>query len=166
MASSRSPSLGLDRLDLGIIRALQRDGRTTTRQLAASLNTTEVTVRKRLKRLLESQAIDVRAFIEPSRLGYVPEAILSLQVRIGQVETAAATLADFPEVRYVAITSGAYDIVCTVIFFEIEGLLRFTTDKLSKIEGIVSSHTAFSLKVVKRASEWLPALGEAVDEAG
>jgi Lrp/AsnC family transcriptional regulator for asnA, asnC and gidA len=165
VAGSPLFSPDFDRLDIGIIRILQHDGRTTTRQLAASLNTTEMTVRKRLKRLLESKAIDVRAFIEPSRLGYAHEAILSLQVRIGQVETTAATLADFPEVRYVAITSGAYDIVCTVIFFEIESLLRFTTDKLSKIEGIVSSHTAFSLKVVKRASEWLPALEEAADEA-
>lgn len=148
----------LDRLDLGIVGLLQKDGRTTTKQLASSLNTTEVTVRKRLKRLLESNVLTVKAVVEPAQLGYAQEAVLNLRVNVGYIETVATTLTSFSEVRFVAITGGAYDIVCTVVLPETADLLRFTTDKVSRIEGIASINTALSLKIFKRASEWMPVL--------
>jgi Lrp/AsnC family transcriptional regulator for asnA, asnC and gidA len=70
-------------------------------------------------------------------------------------------LTSFPEVRFVAITSGAYDIVCTVVLPGTADLLRFTADKVSQIEGIASINTAVSLKTLKRASEWMPVLANA-----
>jgi Lrp/AsnC family transcriptional regulator for asnA, asnC and gidA len=123
----------LDSLDLGIVSILQKNGRTTTKQLASSLNSTEMTVRKRLKRLLESKVLAVKAVIEPAQLGYAQEAVLNLRVNVGYIETAAVTLTSFPEVHFVAITGGAYDIVCTVVLPEPADLLRFTSDKVSRI---------------------------------
>lgn len=158
MVKTHSRQGKLDRLDLGIIGLLQKDGRITTRQLASSLGTTEVTVRKRLKRLLGNYILTVKAVVEPAQLGYAHEAVLNLRVNVGYIETAAATLTSFPEVHFVAITDGAYDIICTVVLPETADLLRFTADKVSRIEGIASINTAMSLKVLKRVSDWMPIL--------
>jgi Lrp/AsnC family transcriptional regulator for asnA, asnC and gidA len=147
---------GLDQMDLDLLALLQNDGRITTRRVASLLNITEITARKRLKRLLERKIVTIQGVAEPLHFGYMHEAILNLKVNTSNVESAAATLASLHEVRFVAITTGEYALLCTVMLFETGQLLEFTRDKISAIDGVVSIKTELSLMTVKRASDWSP----------
>lgn len=128
----------------------------TTRELAKNLDISEVTVRKYLKRLQEDKVLTIKAVVEPGKLGYAQEVVLHLRVNAQQLEVAAEFLVGLPEVRFLAITSGAYDIICTVMLRDATDLLRFLVDRVSGIDGLTSINTTFSLKTLKRSVEWFP----------
>ena len=70
----------MDELDRKIIGILQLDGRASNAKIARQLGVSEGTIRRRLKRLIEDEAIQVVALPEPSKLGYNTEAIVGIQV--------------------------------------------------------------------------------------
>lgn len=144
----------LSEIDVAIIQLLRQDGRMSNRELAKGLGVSEVTVRKRLKKLLDSSLLSIVAMVEPQQLGYNFDVVVSIRVDINHVEEVALQLAQLPEVRYVALTSGAYDILCAVLLKDKDDLVDFLLRKLTSFEGIISTETTFSLKVLKRTFDW------------
>jgi Lrp/AsnC family transcriptional regulator, regulator for asnA, asnC and gidA len=144
----------LSELDIGIIKFLRQDGRMSNRDLARALGASEVTIRKRLKSMRDRKILTVMALVEPHQLGYQHDVIISLRVDAKHLECVAEGLAKLPEVRFVAITSGAHDILFAALFKDTEDLLQFMLTKLASFEGIVSTDTTFSLRVLKRTFDW------------
>jgi DNA-binding Lrp family transcriptional regulator len=61
---------GLDKLDLDIIRLLQRDSRISCRSVGKELNVSASTVSERIKRLIDSEVIrKFTTIVDPSKLG-------------------------------------------------------------------------------------------------
>lgn len=147
-----------DQLDRQIISMLQADGRCSNREIARTLGVPEATVRYRVRRLTDSGLLRITALVEPERLGYNLTAVISLQAEAERVPAIAGTLAEFPEVMYVVITTGEYDIILTATFLDREGLYSFLTQRLAKIPGVKRSNTAMGLEIVKRDFEWVSAL--------
>ncbi len=144
----------MNEIDVGIIELLRRDGRMSNRDIARSLETSEVTVRKRLRNLLENGTLRVTADLDAQEVGYTHDVIVTLKVDPAHVEEVAAGLAKIPEVRYVAITSGAYDILFAVLAKDTKDVLSFLITKLSTFDGILSTNTTFTLEVVKETFDW------------
>jgi Lrp/AsnC family transcriptional regulator for asnA, asnC and gidA len=152
----------LSDMDFAIVQLLRHDGRMSNRDLANKLGVSEVTVRKRLKKLRENSVLSIVAVVEPQQLGYNLDVIISIRVDVKYLEDVAEKLTRFPEVRYVAMTSGAYDILCAVLFKDTDDLLNFLLKKLSAFKGIVSTDTTFSLRVLKRTHDWFSVADEGV----
>jgi Lrp/AsnC family transcriptional regulator, regulator for asnA, asnC and gidA len=93
---------------------------------------------------------------DPQRLGYTIDVFSGLHVSPGQQGEVAQRLATFDPVRYVALTTGSYDVLFEAMFRDQDELLEFLTRTLPGIPGIVRSETWHSLKVVKRNYDWLP----------
>ncbi len=146
----------MDELDRKIIGILQVDGRASNAKIARQLEVSEGTIRRRLKRLIEDEAIQVVALPEPSKLGYNTEAIVGIQVEPGKLEGVANELVRVPETLNVSVTTGAFDIFAWVALPSPEQLHSFLLGTLGKIPGVKRSETFVTLSVKKRSSAPLP----------
>ena len=153
-----------DQLDRQIISMLQSDGRCSNREIARNLGVPEATVRYRVRRLTESGLLRITALVEPERLGYTLTAVVSLQADAERVPEIANILAAFPEVMYLVITTGEFDIILTATFLDQDDLYSFLTYRLANIEGVTRSNTAIGLNIVKRDFEWVSALTASLAE--
>ncbi len=146
----------MDELDRKIIGILQVDGRASNAKIARQLEVSEGTIRRRLKRLIEDEAIQVVALPEPSKLGYNTEAIVGIQVEPGKLEGVANELVRVPETLNVSVTTGAFDIFAWVALPSPEQLHSFLLGTVGKIPGVKRSETFVMLSVKKRYSAPLP----------
>lgn len=145
----------LDDLDRQLIRLLRENGRATNRELARVTGVSQVTIANRIRRLISDNIIRIQAVANPARLGFPVEVIVGIHVEVNQIQAAAVALADLPEVRYVTITSGAYDILIAVLLHSNADLVRFLTVTLAGIPGIRQVETAHALQVLKRNPDWI-----------
>jgi Lrp/AsnC family transcriptional regulator for asnA, asnC and gidA len=144
----------VDDLDRRIIKMLQVDGRLSNTEIARSLEITETTVRKRIARLLDERLISIVAVPTPEASGMLLSAILGVSVELTAIHDVAETIRTYPEVRYVGMSAGRYDLMVEAFFTDQEHLLEFVTGKLGCLPGITSLETSIILKVVKFSYEW------------
>jgi Lrp/AsnC family transcriptional regulator for asnA, asnC and gidA len=150
-ANAQSNGHGLDELDLGIIRLLQKNGRMSNTEISRLLNVTETTVRNRIARLLEEELIAITAVVQPQAVGVTSSAILGLSVNLQQIHSTAATLTHLQETRYVGISTGRYDLLVEVVCSDQEHLLQFIVHTLGEMPGIKAVETSLILEVSKRS---------------
>lgn len=145
-----------DELDVGIIRHLHRDARAPVKTVADGLGVPESTVRHRLGRLVESGVIEFVALTNPLRLGQPVWVMMEIEVQTRRIRQAAQDLSKIPEIYFVYITTGSFDIFAGATFANNEELVDFLTNVLSKVEGIVRVNTRSILEVHKRVFKFLP----------
>lgn len=143
--------------DAQIIDCLRRDARSSAAHIAKQLHMPETTVRHRLNRLVKQGVIEFVALSNPLELGYHIWALIEVQVDASKIRSIARRLANEPEVYFVGITTGSYDIFAAAVFRSNEELLDFLTGRFGKIRGIVRTSTSSVLEVAKRAMTFLPA---------
>jgi Lrp/AsnC family transcriptional regulator, regulator for asnA, asnC and gidA len=153
---SITPGEDVDALDLEIIGKLRHDGRLSNRELARELGSSEATVRRRVKALMDAGHIKIVAIANPYQLGYAIDVIMGVQVKPGLVREAADGFAASENVRAVTIMSGAVDLIIAAMFRDNDELLEFLTHVVAKIPGVVRIETSHSLSVVKRAFDLFP----------
>lgn len=140
----------IDAVDEKIITLLRRNGRSTNVFLARQIGVTESTIRKRIDRLLKEGVIKVTAAVDPRKLGYRIEVIVSVNVELEHIEQVASTLAEISEIQYLAILTGTADIIARALFRSDDDLYTFLNRKLASIPGIKGTTTAHVLRSVKR----------------
>ncbi|MBR4107975.1 MAG: Lrp/AsnC family transcriptional regulator [Akkermansia sp.] len=134
-----------------LLKLLETDARLSDEQIATRLGMkpTEVASRRAALeaegRIVGYQAIvnddaeGVSAFIE---VRCTPE-------RGGGFNRLAARIARFPEVRNCYLISGGYDLLVMVEAPTLPEVARFVSEKLSSMEGVLSTATHFRLKTYK-----------------
>jgi Lrp/AsnC family transcriptional regulator for asnA, asnC and gidA len=146
----------MDELDKNIVSILQKDGRASNAKIARQLGVSEGTIRRRLKRLIQDQAIQVLALPDPKKMGFATEAVVALQVDPGKLGAVAEELARAPETTYVSVTTGAFDIFAWVVLPSPEKLHSFLLATIGNIPGVRRSETFVTLSVNKRSLAPLP----------
>ncbi len=149
----------LDVTDRCLIGLLQADGRSQHTDLARRLGIPEATVRRRMKRLLDERVIQIVAVPDPYKIGYDTHAIVGLRLQPGKITDVVAILSPLPQIRYIGVTAGTYDVVIEALFANNDELRHFLTDTLGRIDGLQGTETSYVLEVVKRAYS----VGVAVD---
>jgi Lrp/AsnC family transcriptional regulator for asnA, asnC and gidA len=143
----------LSALDRGIIEHLQDDGRRPFTQIAAALGVSEAAVRARTNRLVERGILQVVGVADPGKLGF-QQALIGIRCEPGRLLQVAEGLARMPDVDYVVITAGRYDIVIEAVAEDNEALLRFLDERLQRIEGVRDTETFTYLRVVKQTYQY------------
>lgn len=154
-AQTKMQNGALSELDARLVAALRADGRMSNAELARRLGVTEPTVRKHLNGLIESGQMQVVAVVNPYRVGFETDTNIGLHVPPEHILDVAAALSELPEVRYVAMSTGAYDLILAAMFRSNDELFEFLTSKLAAIPNIVSSETSHVLRVFKRTFDWV-----------
>ena len=145
---------GLDEIDFKLIRYLQQDGRITFVTMAEELGITESTVRRRVTSLLDSGILKVAAVLNPAKIGFTTAAMIGIKVERQRMEDIVRTLASMTDVRYLALSTGKYDLIIEVVQASNERLLDFLVDTLEDIPGILRTDTHLLLKLSKETYNW------------
>ena len=141
-------------LDKRIIEHLQADGRRPFTQIAAELGVSEAAVRARTNRLIERGILQVVGVTDPLKLGFHQMAMIGVRCESAQLITVADQVAAMPEVDYVVITVGTYDLLVETVCEDNEALLRFLTEKLRALDGVRETETFVYLRMVKQTYQW------------
>lgn len=151
LGRQRRPAL--DEIDKAIIRELQLDGRMAYAQLGPRVGLSQAAVRQRVQRLTEHGVMQVVAVTNPLMLGFELQALIGIHAE-GDLRPIAAKLAEIPEVDYVVITSGRYDLLVEVVCRDNEQLLALVNDVIRAIPGVRSTETSTYLHLEKQTYSW------------
>lgn len=143
----------IDDIDKAIIRLLQLDGRMSYAQLGPEVGLSSAAARQRVQRLIESGVIEIVAVSQPLKLGFNIEAMVGINVT-GDLRAAAAALAEIPEVVYVVVASGRFDIIIEVVCRDARELLAIVNDKIRTLSGVTSTETLTYLYIEKVKYSW------------
>jgi Lrp/AsnC family transcriptional regulator, regulator for asnA, asnC and gidA len=141
-------------LDKGIIEHLQADGRRPFTQIAADLGVSEAAVRARTNRLIERGILQVVGVTDPLKLGFHQMAMIGIRCESAKLIEVAEQLASMPEVDYVVITAGSYDLLIETVCEDNDALLTFLADRLRAIDGVRETETFVYLRLVKQTYQY------------
>ncbi len=146
-------TFAVDEIDKAIIEQLQADGRIPYTRLGLAVGLSEAAVRQRVARLTESGVVQIVAVTDPLTLGFRRMAMIGLKVE-GDLRIASEAIAEIPEVSYVVIVSGSFDLLMEIVCEDDEHLLTILNDKVRAIPGIRSTETFTYLKIDKQTYAW------------
>lgn len=147
------PTTHLDDVSKAIIEQLQQDGRRSYAAIGKVVGLSEAAVRQRVQRLTESSVIQVVAVTDPLQLGFARQAMVGIKAT-GPLEPLADTLAEMPEVDYVVITAGSYDLLVEAVCESDEHLLELLSTRIRTIPGVVATETFMYLELRKQTYSW------------
>lgn len=157
LIADKEPSLDgpLDELDRQIIAHLRTDARRSNTDLAKQLGVSEGTIRNRIRRLIGQGYMIVVAMTCLNKLGYDVDVLIEVTTEAGKQLEVARRLSRLPATRYVALTTGGYDIIVGATFKTNRDLFHFLTAELAAIPGIARTQTSHVLRTLKRVQEWV-----------
>ena len=146
--------MALDALDNEIIHLLTEDGRMSIGEMAKKLNVTAPTIRSRIKILEEIGLFKVSGLVDPSRHQDMITAIVAMSIQSkGQMDQIMGKISRLPNVAWVGVVAGRYDIVAEVVCVGgKDELYQFTTETILKLGNVVRSE---SFIIMKSRQNWL-----------
>jgi len=148
------PTDEISELDMQIIERLQEDGRRPYTRIATELGVSEAAVRARTNRLMERGVLQIVGVADPLKLGYDQMALVGVRCEGDRLLDAAQQIAALPDVIYVVLTAGAFDLLVETVCQDNEALLTFLAEKLRKVPGVISTETFVYLRIVKQSYHW------------
>ena len=144
----------LDETDIQILKALQRNAKLTTKELADAVHLTPTPVFERQKRLERQGYIKKYvAVLDPERLGQ--GLLVFCKVKLKQINHEIADaftrrIMRIPEVTECYNTSGNYDYLLKVRAADMKQYQEFVLNKLGEIEMLASIESTFVMSEVKQ----------------
>jgi Lrp/AsnC family transcriptional regulator for asnA, asnC and gidA len=143
----------LDDLSRRLIEALQQDGRRSYAALAQEVGLSEAAVRQRVKRLLDDGVMQIVAVTDPMTVGFSRQAMVGIKAE-GDVRDVARRLSELPELDYVVLCAGEFDILVELVCEDDEHLLRLLDESVRKIAGVRETETFVYLRLEKQTYSW------------
>ena len=154
MAKRTADLVKLDRLDLAILRALQRDARLSLAEISQEVGLTSSPCWTRIKRLEEAGVIEGYAVrLNAEKLGLADTVIVQVTLDSHSdeaLETFGRELERIPEVLEAFLVSGDYDYYLRIAVADTRDYERLLREKLYKVPGIRHSKSSFVLRQLKR----------------
>ncbi len=142
----------VDETDRAIIEQLQIDGRISYTKLGAKIGLSEAAARQRLQRLMDSEVVQVVAVTNPMVVGYRRMAMIGVRTE-GPTDSIASTLESFPDIEYLVVTAGSFDMMCEVVVPDDAALLGLT-NRIRAVPGVSNTETFIYLSLVKQTYAW------------
>jgi Lrp/AsnC family transcriptional regulator for asnA, asnC and gidA len=143
----------LDDINKSIIEQLQRDGRMSYATLAKQIGLSEAAARQRVQRMLDTGVMQIVAVTDPLTLGFRRQVMIGMKVE-GDMRVVADQLAAIPEVDYVVVCAGGYDILAEMVCVDDDHLLALLNEQIRSIPGVRSTETFVYLKLAKQTYAW------------
>ncbi len=142
----------LDRIDYAILDHLQRDGRATSAELAASAGLSNSPAYRRQKLLEDSGIIrQYVALLDQERVGLPVNVFVSVTLSAqteDHLEAFEAAIASCPEIMEAYVMSGASDYLLRVVTPDLGTYEEFLRTRLTRMPGVSGVQSAFALKRV------------------
>lgn len=139
-----------------LLELLQKNAKLTPAQLADRLGQDEAAVASHIEELERDKVIlGYHGVIDRDKAGNHNVAAL-IEVKLtpergGGFDRLAERIAKFDQVSSCYLMSGGYDLAVIVEGIDLREVARFVTEKLSTLDGVLSTATHFQLKVYKQS---------------
>ena len=143
----------LDELSKAIIEQLQQDGRRPYATIGKAVGLSEAAVRQRVQRMLDAGVMQIVAVTAPLQVGFNRAAMVGIRVD-GDVEPVVEALEAMPEVDYVVVTAGSFDVLVEVVCEDDDHLLELIGKRIRSIAAIRNTETFLYLKLRKQIYTW------------
>ena len=153
-APNGEQNVELDRVERMMIALLQNDGRLGVQSLARRLGVSDVTARRKLRRLLGDGIVQIVAAVDPFQIGFQSPVIIGLKIDRAQIDKIAGKLCSHPSIRYVAAATGKVDLIIEVVAASNHELAEFVLGYLASIPGILDTETSLVLRIYKQTWNW------------
>lgn len=145
--------INLDRYDLALLRALQRNARASLQELSAEVGLSSSPCWSRIKRMEEAGVIQGYTIVVNAELAGVPDELI-VQLTLDShsedaLEAFGRQLEAIPEVIEAYLVSGDYDYVLRIAVKGTRDYERLLREQLYKIPGIRHSKSSFVLRRLK-----------------
>ena len=153
MPTRERGSATLDDVSKAIIEQLQQDGRRPYATIGKAVGLSEAAVRQRVQRLQDTGVMQIVAITAPVQLGFTSAAMIGVRVD-GDIEIVAEKMELMPEVDYLVVCAGSFDILAEVITENDDHLLEVINRHVRAIPGVRSTETFVYLKLRKQIYTW------------
>ena len=143
----------LDDIGKAIVEQLQADGRRPYATIARAVGLSEAAVRQRVARLQDAGVIQIVAVTDPLQLGFRRQAMVGVRVD-GDLMAAADAVSELPEVDYVVITAGSFDLLVEVVCEDDDHLLELVSKRIRAVPSVRSTESFVYLKLRKQLYNW------------
>ena len=138
-----------------LLKILQANATESHENIAKMLNVSVADVNRRIKDYEKKGVIrGYQAILNEDQLDLdTVTAVIEVKVtpqREGGFDTIAQRISRFPEVRSAYLMSGTYDLLLFVDGRNLREVASFVSERLSPLEGVLSTSTHFMLKTYKR----------------
>ena len=143
----------LDDVSKSIIEELQADGRRSYSSIGKTVGLSEAAVRQRVQRLLDAGVMQIVAVTDPLQVGFARAAMIGISVT-GNLDAAAEAIEKLPDVQYLVVCAGGFDILAEVVAEDDDHLLRILNDSIRSVPGVTRTETFVYLKLRKQIYSW------------
>jgi DNA-binding Lrp family transcriptional regulator len=143
-----------DTLDTRIAGALQVDPRVSWRDLSHAVGTSESTVARRARALMESGAIRTTVVLDPIASGAGSPVLMQISCQNGALADVARRLTAREDVRFLVVVTGRVDIVAELISPSGDQLARVLMEDFADIPGIAATRSESVLRQFKTTFQW------------
>lgn len=143
----------LDDANRAIIEELQLDGRRPYGAIAQAVGLSEAAVRQRVQKLRETGIIQIVAVTDPKQIGFNRQALVGIRVD-GDVRQVAEQLAAVPEVDYVVVCAGRFDILIELVCEDDAHLLEVINATIRSMPGVRDAESFVYLELTKQTYTW------------
>jgi len=155
----------LDDTDLACLIALQSDPRASWRELGAATGIAERTVARRIRRLMDADALRVIAEPDPLAMGQGVVLHAWVRCRSGRVPDVADQLARLDICQLVVTLAGTADLMAELTLADAADMPDVVTRVLPSIDGVEHVEARLVLRPFRRAGQWrIQAQADAVVE--
>lgn len=141
--------MGLDKIDIEIIRLLSKDGRMPLKKIAKDLNVSTVTASNRVQKMKATGVIEgFGVKVDQTKLGYDLTAIINMTLKESRAMEVGKKLAAFQNIWGVYRVTGDFALTAIGSFKNRQHLQDFI-NKVSEIEEISNTHTNLILTTIK-----------------
>ena len=153
MARNSAERTAVDDTSRAIIEQLQSDGRRSYAAIGQAVGLSEAAVRQRVQKLTDAGVMQIVAVTDPMQVGFARQAMIGIGVN-GDVEAVAAKLARIPEVDYLVVTAGSWDILAEVVVEDDDHLLQVVNRHIRSLDGVIRTESWLYLKLAKQTYNW------------
>lgn len=144
---------GLDLTDLRILEEIQKDGRISVVELSRRVHLTKTPCAERLRRL-EKTGVICGYFAKLNPMVVNADHIVMVQVQLkgttaDDLEAFNMAVVRIPEIQSCHMVAGGYDYLLKVRSKDIDAYRRILGEIISKLPGVLQTHTYVVMETVK-----------------
>lgn len=139
----------MDEMDKKILEVLERNSRTSYKDIARHAKISDVAVHKRIKKLEDGVIRAFTVLVDQKAYGKGTIAIASIRCETGMTPKIAKALAEIEDVTEVYTTVGNYDIAAKIKTADTDALKDIIETKFMAIRGINEIRTSIVFDCVK-----------------
>jgi len=151
--STKSSQPALDDISKRIVELLQEDGRRPYAEIAREVGLSEAAARQRVQRMTEAGIIQIVAVTDPMQLGFHRMSMIGIRVS-GDPREIAEELTRIPELAYVVVTLGTFDILVEAVCENDEHLIDLIATRIRTIPGITHTESMLYAGLHKDLYNW------------